>query len=290
MEVADRVTVMRDGRRVAVTKPRSTTREQLVGAMLGRDLGNFYPDPPDATPGEVLLAVRGLSGRQVADLDFEAHAGEIVGVAGLAGMGQAELPYLLGGVGPMRAGEICVRGASTVGLGPRELMARGVILVPGNRQRDGGWALGSAEENVTLPVLRSYRARGMLQRRRERRDAIALLERFGVRPPDPNRAFGSFSGGNQQKIVLAKFLSMSPRVLVLDEPTQGVDAEAKREILQLVVEAAEAGSTVIVCSGDYEQLAEVCTRVLILHHGAVGATLVGDEIAEDRIALLAHQN
>lgn len=290
MEVADRVTVMRDGRPVTVTEPRKTTREALVAAMLGRELGNFYPDPPDVSPGEVLLQVRGLAGRQVSNLDLDACAGEIVGVAGLAGMGQGELPYLLGGVAATRAGEIRVEGDSTAGMGPRELMERGVVLVPGNRQRDGGWALGSAQENITLPVLKSYRSRGALQRRRERRACIGLMEGFGVRPPDPTRAFGSFSGGNQQKIVLAKWLSTNPRVLVLDEPTQGVDAEAKREILQLVVTAAEEGATVVVCSGDYEQLAEVCTRVLVLHDGAVGATLTGAEITEERIALLAHRN
>jgi ribose transport system ATP-binding protein len=116
------------------------------------------------------------------------------------------------------------------------------------------------------------------------------MERFGVRPPDPTRTFGSFSGGNQQKIVLAKALSMNPRVLLLDEPTQGVDAEAKREILQLVVAAAEQGAAVLLCSGDYEQMAEVCTRVLVLHHGTVTATLTADEITEERIALMTHQD
>jgi ribose transport system ATP-binding protein len=289
MEVADRVTVMRDGRRVTVTRPADTSRKALITAMLGREFASFYPDPPAAPPGDALLEVDGLVGRRVGGIDLRAHEGEIVGVAGLAGMGQEELPYLLAGAAPIHAGDVRVQGRSTVKHTPPDLIRMGVALVPGNRQRDGGWQLATAQENITLPVLRAYFRRGWLRPGAERRACAELMERFGVRPPHPQLSLGSFSGGNQQKLVLAQWLSMQPRVLLLDEPTQGVDAEAKREILGLVVAAAEQGATVLLCSGDYEQLAHVCNRVLVLHDGAVGATLSGDDLTEEAIAVAVHQ-
>jgi ribose transport system ATP-binding protein len=286
-EVTDRITVMRDGRVVASEATAEATPDSLITAMLGRRLESFFPDKPEVEPGEVLLDVRDLVGSRLQGVSLQARAGQVIGVAGLTGMGQDELPYLVAGVTEAVSGSVEVLGEPTLGLGPRELIARGMALVPANRQRDGGWLLGTAQENITLPLLGGYYRSGALRLGAERRDSVTLMERLDVRPPDPERAFSSFSGGNQQKIVLAKWLSTEPRILVLDEPTQGVDAGAKHDILELVVQAAARGMTVLMCSGDYEQLANVCDEVLILRDGRVAARLQGKDITEERIAACA---
>jgi ribose transport system ATP-binding protein len=286
-EVTDRVTVMRDGRVVATVATADSTPDALITAMLGRRLESFFPDKPEVEPGELLLDVRDLVGERLQGVSLQARAGQVVGVAGLTGMGQEELPFLLAGVTPAVSGAVSVAGEPALGLSPRELIARGMALVPGNRQRDGGWMLGTAQENITLPLLRTYYRGGLLRHGAERRESVTLMQRLDVRPPDPERAFSSFSGGNQQKIVLAKWLSTEPRILVLDEPTQGVDAGAKHDILELVVNAAARGMTVVMCSGDYEQLANVCDEVLVLREGRVAARLVGDQITEEQIAAYA---
>jgi ribose transport system ATP-binding protein len=275
---------MRDGRVVTTTETDAARPDALITAMLGRRLDSFFPDKPQVQPGDVLLDVRDLVGERLQGVSLQARAGQVIGVAGLTGMGQDELPYLVAGVTAAVSGSVAVCGEQTLGLAPRELIKRGMALVPANRQRDGGWLLGTAQENITLPLLGSYYRSGLLRPGDERRDSVALMERLDVRPPVPDRAFSSFSGGNQQKIVLAKWLSTEPRVLVLDEPTQGVDAGAKHDILELVVNAAAGGVTVLMCSGDYEQLANVCDEVIVLRDGSVTARLHGDDITEERIA------
>lgn len=285
--VTDRMTVMRDGRVVSTVDTASATHESVITDVLGRRLESFFPDRQPSVGGADLVEVDGLRGGRVRDVSFAVREGEIVGVAGLTGMGHDELPYLLAGAAPITGGTVTVAGESVAGLGPRQMLSQGVVLVPGNRQRDGGWMLGTAEENITLPLLRSYYRRGVLRLKDERRQSRALMEQLNVRPPDPTRAMASFSGGNQQKVVMAKWLSVRPRVLLMDEPTQGVDAGAKREILELVVEVARGGSAVLISSGDYEQLANVCDRVLVLYDGRIVASLSGAEISEEQIAAAA---
>jgi len=287
LEVTDRVTVMRDGHVVSTLETAEATHDSLITAMLGRKLDSFFPDRQSRDEGEILLDVRDLRGDRLRGVSFSLRAGEILGVAGLTGMGHDELPYLLGGAVPAAGGTVTLSGESTLGAGPRQLLSRGVVLVPADRQRDGGWMLGTAAENITLPLLSRYFRGGYLRPSAERRESRTLMERLGIRPPDPTRALASFSGGNQQKVIMAKWLSAEPRLLLLDEPTQGVDAGAKKEILELVVEVAAGGAGVLVASGDYEQLANVCDRVLIVRDGVVAATLTGAEITEDRIAAAA---
>lgn len=286
--VCDRATILRDGRTVAEVDVAESSPRLLIAAMLGRDLDVFYPDKPDREPGPVAFAARALTAGVLRDVSLDLHEGEILGVTGLAGQGQQELPYVLAGVEPSTAGEMTVAGESLPDDDPRARMARGMVLVPANRKRDGVWLDATAAENVSLPALSDHVVNGLLRPRRERERARHMLERLGVRPPDPTLRTSGFSGGNQQKIVLAKWLQSDPRILILDEPTQGVDAGAKREILGLVVDSASAGAAVLICSSDHEEVAHVCTRVLVLREGRVVAEMVGDEVTEQ--AILEHCN
>lgn len=279
MAVCDSATVVRAGRTVLRTPVAATTREDLVAAMLGRRMEDFFPEPPaepvraGVASARARLVVDGVSGDVVRDATFTVHAGEVVGVTGLAGMGQEELPRLLAGVQRPAAGWAGVDGRRLSGGSPREATAAGLALVPGNRLRDGCWVAGSAAENLTLPVLRRFSRAWGVDTDAERRHARDRMVEVGTVPADPSLPMAAFSGGNQQKIVFAKWLQTAPGVLLLDEPTQGVDPGAAHDLLEDVVQAAASGAAVVVFSGDHEQLAAVCHRVLVLQHGRTVAEL-----------------
>jgi ribose transport system ATP-binding protein len=187
------------------------------------------------------------------------------------------------GAGDWRSGAIEVGGEVVTRPTPRGLKRRGVVLLPADRLRDSGVAGASLRENVSLPALGGYFRRGRIDHRGETRDVRGLLERFQVRPPSPHALLGTLSGGNQQKALLAKWLQLQPRVLVLHEPTQGVDVGSRRDVFLHIRQVAEAGAGVVVVSSEPEDLAQLCDRVLILHEGVVAGSLVGRDITEDSI-------
>ncbi|UFS57965.1 sugar ABC transporter ATP-binding protein [Subtercola endophyticus] len=273
MEVCDRATVMRAGRDIVDVAVAETTRSELVAHMLGRRMDDFFPEPPHFSGGPTRLAVTELSGERVSKVSFEARGGEVLGITGLAGMGQEELPFLLCGEERSRGGNVSVDGVPANFSSPTAAIQAGVALVPGNRLRDGIWIAGTAEENVTLPVIGTFSRFFNISTSDVRRRAGELMQRVDVQPNRPDYVLASFSGGNQQKIVFAKWLQLHPGVLLLDEPTQGVDPGAAKALLGDAMAAAAEGSAVVVFSGDHEQLAAICHRVIVLHHGQVIAEL-----------------
>jgi ribose transport system ATP-binding protein len=280
IEVSDRIAVLRNGRLLATVESAATSPPELVELMLGREVGALERQSAAPRTGEVAIAAEGVSGRVISDLSFAAREGEIVGVTGLTGMGQDELPYLLTGGEPLRAGRVLVHGTSMERPTLQAIREHGVVLVPANRARDAVWMEGSALENLRLPLTRPAQR---IRHHAEPAQAAAVMERFGVTPPAPDRLLQTFSGGNQQKIVLGKWLQSRPRVLLLHEPTIGVDAGARHDILTLVRAAADDGNCVLVFSTDYEQLGEVCHRVLVLNYGRLTASLEGARVTETSI-------
>lgn len=277
MEICDRATVMRAGRDIVDVAISDTSRAELVAHMLGRRMDDFFPEPPVFAGGPTRLTVKELSGVRVSKVSFEARGGEVIGITGLAGMGQEELPFLLCGEERSRGGSYDVDGTPADFTSPSAAIKRGVALVPGNRLRDGIWIAGTAEENVTLPVIGSFTRLFSIRGASVRRRAGELMQRVDVQPNRPDYVLASFSGGNQQKIVFAKWLQLHPGVLLLDEPTQGVDPGAAKALLGDAMNAAAEGSAVVVFSGDHEQLAAICHRVIVLHHGEVIAELTRGE-------------
>ena len=287
LDNCDRVIVLRDGHVAMETQASECSPMKLVSNMLGRDVEGFYPDRlVPRGGGEPALTVSRLTGKVVEDLSFEVAKGEFLGVTGLAGMGQEELPYLLAGVTKARAGSVTLGAGEPLGESPGSARRAGVALVPANRQRDGLWLEATASENLSLPVLGRYFSRGWLDRRGEARRSQELMQTFGVVPTDDKMVVKSFSGGNQQKLVLAKWLQDPPDVVLLDEPTQGVDAGARRQILTMLRDVAAHGAAVVLFSSDLEQVAEMCTRVLVLARGRVSATVAGADVSEEGLLSL----
>jgi ribose transport system ATP-binding protein len=285
LALCDAVTVLRDGH-VVDTLPRSTwSEEQIVAAMLGRSLEGFYPEQQGPPTGGVLLSAHGVAGDGVDQLSVSVRAGEILGVTGLLGMGQERLPYLLFGAARARGGELEVDGARLplARLTTRRARGLGLALLPADRLRLGGVQLATAKENVTLGTLGRYARWGRLQHGDETAAAQRLLEDFAVAPPEPSRQLRTFSGGNQQKTLLAKWLTAEPRVLLLHEPTQGVDVGAKQQIFRHIRSAADRGTAVLLASTEYEDLAGICDRVVVLSDGRQVAELQGAGLTHEQI-------
>lgn len=285
MEISDRVSVLRDGVRVDTVETADASEDSLVSLMLGRDLDEVYPDRDDVavTDTTPVLDARGISGRLVQGVDVAVRRGEIVGVTGLVGMGQDELPYLLYGALPMRSGSVLVHGTELPGVTPRRLRGHRISLVPADRARASGAPAASVMENLSLPVLDRFFSGGFLRRRAESGRARELISRFDVRPADPAKPLSALSGGNQQKVLLAKWLQIETAVILLHEPTLGVDIASRAQIFQIIREAADEGTGVLIASSEYEDLANLCDRVLVLNRGRVVAELTGNGLSEERI-------
>ena len=282
--VADRVTVVRDGRRVAVTASRDLDHQKLIEQILGRPAELDHVDARAATaPTAPTLSVRNLQGHHLHALDLDVHPGEIVGITGLTGSGREELAPLLFGAERRAGGEVHIAGKSVRRLTPVVAKELGVALVPANRQVAAVLPDANVRENLTLANLRGICRRLLVRRRAERTEVNGWLSTMRVRPGDAEASILTLSGGNQQKVLLARWLRTSPRVLVLDEPTQGVDVGTKPEIYSLLRQVARTGTAIVVCSTDNEELVELTDRVIVLSNGHVHSELEGSALTLDRL-------
>jgi ribose transport system ATP-binding protein len=282
--VCHRISVLRSGKLVGSVQASETTDAQLVSMMLGYELGAFYPSKGAPASRATALQVLSLAGETVSDLSFEVGHGEMVGITGLAGMGHDEVPYLIAGHAPRSAGYVTVNG-EPVKESVRHSLKAGIALVPANRIRDSVWGAGSAAENFSIASMRSMTRFGFLRRKHEIAVSSAKMQKYGVSPVSPTQLISRFSGGNQQKIVLARWLETEPQVLLLHEPTQGVDAGAKKEVYELIRRAAEGGTAIVIFSSDLEEIAHMCHRALVLRRGSVSSELSEGELSEDRLML-----
>lgn len=291
LEITSEITVLRDGRLVSTVRTDQVDDDGLVEMVIGRRLGDGMlasASPPAGGAEERAPDVRvtGLTGKVVTELAFSVRAGEVLGVTGLLGSGFEEVPPLLFGAerassGHLRLGE---RDHDLTSMTPSTATAGGIAFVPEDRHGAGGVGALTVEENLTLQVISRYQ-RGALRRRRLRRDTLALLDEHDVRPRQPKAPMASLSGGNQQKVLMAKWLLMEPSLLLLHEPTHGVDVGSREQILQRVRDVASSRSMAVVCaSSDPDQLSELCDRVLVLARGRVVAELTGGALTKDAIA------
>lgn len=284
LSLSDRIVVLRDGQKVADEPTRDVDESRLIELIAGSALDT--EQRPDTTRplGDVALDVRGLRGGSVEHLDLQVRAGEIVGIAGVLGSGREAVPALIYGAVPGAADGLRVGDVDHATPTPGRSLRRGIAFAPGDRARLGVVREMNARENLTLPQLRTLTGPlGYLSPRRERAEARRLLDEADVRPPRAEQTIRLFSGGNQQKIVMARALRDDPRVLLLDEPTQGVDIGAKASIYDAIRGGADRGCAVVVSSSDSKELLALCDRVVVMRDGRVAADLSGTALTEQRL-------
>jgi rhamnose transport system ATP-binding protein len=288
--IANRVTVIRDGRTVAAGLPADTAPAEIIRLMVGRTV-EPVAGAHDASRGAAVLEVRRLSSVSagVTDVSFSAHAGEILGVAGLVGSGRTEMAETLFGLRPAEAGDVYLNGARQDFRSPADAVRAGLAYVPEDRRRHGVIAELSVAANTSLAALDRVASAGFVNRRAERALASEYIDRFAIRTPSPDTDVGLLSGGNQQKVALARWLATMPSVLILDEPTQGVDVGAKAEIHALMRELAARGLAIVMISSDLPEILAMSDRVLVMRRGACSGVLDrADASAEAVLALAVH--
>lgn len=287
-EVADRVVGLRDGSNAGELDRASINRDAMVRLMIGRDVTQFYT-PPDTVAGAVVLQTRGLRTQANPDaaVDIDVRGGEIVGVAGLVGAGRTELARALFGIDPLHAGQIEINGRPIRSGSVPAAIAAGICLVPEDRKSEGLFLDFSLCENVVMPNLSAIARAGFVDRKAETMVADRFRNRLSIRARRLDRAVSELSGGNQQKVVLAKWLGLHPRLIILDEPTRGIDVGAKAEVYRLMRELAEGGAAVLMISSDMEEVIGVSTRVAVMRRGAIAGMLSRAEVTEEAVLRLA---
>ncbi|HWW05934.1 sugar ABC transporter ATP-binding protein [Collimonas sp.] len=293
-ELSDRVSVLRDGKHVGMLAREELSAEALVKMMVGRDLSGFYKkEHAPYDPGNVVMRVRDMAdGGRVRGCSFDLHAGEVLGIAGLVGAGRTELARLIFGADPRISGTLEVAGKAVTALrGPVDAIRAGVVYLTEDRKAQGLFLDMSVRDNINVCACvpdASYG--GVLDRRRGAQRASAAIKSLAIRVASPNINVGALSGGNQQKVLLARLLEIKPHVLILDEPTRGVDIGAKSEIYRIINELAQAGIGVVVISSELPEIVGTSDRVLVMREGELVAELGGHsgrEISQENIIELA---
>ncbi len=288
MAISDRAAVMRDGRLVAMRTTSQTSESELVNLIVGKALATSVPKACPLPGGETVLALDGAASGNAGPVSFEVRRGEVVGLIGLRGAGHEAISRALFGREPLSAGRMTVLGQAVTYRTPADAIRTGVAYVAGERLEENLAGAMSVLENLfPHPSLHGDRGLALDRRRRESDAALALIKRFDVNPPAPHAEVQQLSGGNQQKVVLARWFHLDKPLVVLEEPTAGVDVGAKRQIYGVLRERADAGSALIVVSTDFEEVATVCTRVLVFRNGLVAAELIGKDISVERLLALA---
>lgn len=287
-ELADRVVVLRDGRNAGALAREEISHDNIVKLMVGRDLEHFYKHA-GAARQERYIEVRELRTRRYPQrsVSFDISKGEILGFAGLVGAGRSEVAQTIFGVDAPLAGTVSVDGAPVRISSPQDAIARGIYLIPEDRRNSGLVLELLIRENITLPSLPRYASAGLIQFDEERKVAEEMRGKLNIKAPSVEARAGNLSGGNQQKVVLAKWLNIDPKVLIFDEPTRGIDVGAKAEIYQLMRQLAESGVAIMMISSDMEEILGESDRVAVMHEGAITGILERSQCSEEAIMRLA---
>jgi inositol transport system ATP-binding protein len=286
--IADEISVMRDGRLVGTDRAGNLTREGLIRMMVGRELSGLYPQLPTPS-GEVVLAARRLTRTgEFHEVSFELHAGEILGIAGLVGSGRSELAAALFGLAPASGGSIEIAGRPMRFNSPSAAMASGLGLLTEDRKESGCFCGLSVLDNLEISVLnRDYVRLGFIEGRAVDARCAGLVQELRIRTPGLDERIENLSGGNQQKVLIGRWLLTNPRILILDEPTRGVDVGAKAEIHQLIARLAAAGTAVLLISSELPEVIGMSHRILVMHEGRITGTLGRGEADQVTIMRLA---
>jgi rhamnose transport system ATP-binding protein len=288
-DVADQVTVLRDGAYVDTRRVKDVTRDQLIRLMVGRTISNLFPKQ-EVTPGEVALKVDHLTRTGIfEDISFELHRGEILGMAGLVGAGRTDVATAIFGVRPPTSGTIQIDGRQVEIKSPQQAIGLGLAYVPEDRQLHGLITPMNITSNISLPILKEYARRGWLQDKAERLAAFTAARQMEVRANSMWQITRTLSGGNQQKVVLAKWLSTKPRILILDEPTRGIDIGTKAAVHALMSNLAAEGLAILMISSELPEVLGMSDRILVMHEGRMTGLFSRAEATQEKVISAATQ-
>ncbi len=286
-KIADRIVVLRDGQQIAVHATAQIELQQVIAEMVGRNVERLFPEPC-INPGEVVLAVENLSApdNSFTDVSFEVHAGEILGISGIVGAGRTELIRAICQVDPIAAGEVLLNGKSIRGISPSVAIKEGVVLIPEDRKHDGLIIDHTIAENMSYGNFDIFGKNGWVLPKQKTEYSRRHSERMNVKGRPENKV-SSLSGGNQQKVVIAKWISRDPKVFVLDEPTRGIDVGARAAIYDVIAELAQQGMAVIMVSSDLEEIMGLSHRIMVLARGKNQGILTREEATHVKVMELA---
>jgi inositol transport system ATP-binding protein len=286
--IADEISVLRDGRLIDTRPAKEFDIDTVIRLMVGRKMESVFPERHDRPPGPVALEVDGLTReRAFRDVSFTLRQGEIVGFAGLMGAGRTEVARALFGLDPFASGAIRLKGEEVSIRSAQDSIGHGMVMVSEDRKRFGIIPMRDCLENISLSSLKKVMGSWGIDRRRERERNVEMSRRLNVKTPSMETPVSSLSGGNQQKVVLAKWLLCSPDVLLLDEPTRGIDVGAKFEIYKLITELAHEGKAVLMISSEMEELIGVCDRIYVMAKGRIAGELARRDFSQENILKLA---
>ncbi|MBQ9099580.1 MAG: sugar ABC transporter ATP-binding protein [Clostridia bacterium] len=292
LQISDDITVMRDGTHVATEPAAQMTMERIIHLMVGRELSNRFP-PRISKPGEVIFRTEGLTSRyaNVKNVSITLRQGEIVGLAGLAGAGRSELMENIFGISARECGKLYLGDREIRNRNPREAISNGFALLTEERRATGIFGILNITDNTTVTSLKNYRRlRFLLSDRKRREDTDRMIRRLAVKTASRETQIRTLSGGNQQKVILARWLLTTPTILMLDEPTRGIDVGAKYEIYQLMEELAAAGKSILMASGELPELMGICHRIYVLSGGEITGEVDAATVTQEEIMTLAAKN
>jgi ribose transport system ATP-binding protein len=281
--LSDRITIMRDGRKIETLATDDTTTEYLITVMVGRELTRTYPIRNIPPKDEVLLEVKHLYGNGLKDISFTLHQGEVLGFAGLIGAGRTELSELLFGVAGKTSGDILFKGMPINPKTPEEAIAAGIALVPEDRKRQGALLDIDIKGNISLSILRRISSLMVVHRKEEMRIAENYKNSLRIKTPNLLQKIKNLSGGNQQKVIIARWLAVGPDLIILDEPTRGIDVGAKHEIYTLINELVESGKTIMMISSEMEELMGMSDRIIVLAEGGMTGEITRKDFNQESI-------
>ncbi|RDW14724.1 D-xylose ABC transporter ATP-binding protein [Paracoccus thiocyanatus] len=285
-KLTERVTVLRDGRFITTLDSATTTRPELIRAMVGRELSETYPHGSHAQDG-IVLEARKISGNRFIDVSFSLRKGEILGIGGLVGAGRTEMARALFGADPLHSGEIAVNGETVRITSPVDGLRAGIALVPEDRKHQGLHLSMSVRDNISLASLKALTKGGWISLAKEADRSAQRIADLRIKTPHAEQIAGTLSGGNQQKVVIAKWLETKPQILIMDEPTRGIDVGAKHEIYVLMKDLAAQGYSIIMISSDMPELLGVSDRILVMRRGRISGELPRAEASQERVLDLA---
>jgi ribose transport system ATP-binding protein len=288
LSLSDRVTVLRDGVKTGTWTTCELTEDELIELIVGRQVKRVFPDMPAVSDNGTALAVEDLWAGPLSGIDLELRKGEVVGIAGLIGSGRTELLRAIFGDIKVQRGTIRVADEQVSFKHPKDAINAGIALVPENRVFDAAFADQSVAQNLSASVIDSYWLGLRMREGRMRRDGHALMQEYGVKGRSVSVPLNTLSGGNQQKVILARWLRRNPRILLLDEPTQGVDVGARADIYRILRDAVAAGASALIVASDFEELANVVDRAIVLRNGRLVAHVTPDELTPDRLTELSY--